>query len=71
MAKTLLEVKQFLNGVVADDLYRVSLTGSCLQLTRINAPDLILGEFDMADPKVEDEEEAKKKIETASPKAAR
>jgi hypothetical protein len=42
---TLLELKAWLNSVVADDLHRVILEGTTLKLVTANKPDLIISEF--------------------------
>ena len=49
---TLLELKAWLNSVVADDLHRVVLEGTTLKLVTANKPDLIISEFVV--PTVED-----------------
>lgn len=75
MAQTytpLLELKTWLNSVVADDLHRVILEGTTLKMVSANKPDLIISEFVV--PTIEApvvEEAAPAKTDQEAPLAAK
>ena len=52
MSQSLLTFKQWLNGFVADDLDRIDVAGTVLQLTKFPTPEIVLAEFDLADDEV-------------------
>jgi len=58
MSQSLLTFKQWLNGFVADDLDRIDVSGTVLQLTKYPNPEIVLAEFDLASDDVVLEEAA-------------